>query len=225
MHRARIDLLHTWVLQAMGPSNGMRSTHLTFTSEVRSLQSRFVDAAKTLRRNVMAIVRRAEEAPALRREWDPFQSMRELLSWDPFQHMLPRLWPTGAAQRFAFTPAFDVRETKDAFVIKADLPGFREQDIDVNVTANRLTVSGKREAERVEKADTYYCSERSHGSFTRSFTLPDGVETEQIQAELKDGILALQVPKSAEAQPKHIPIRGGESADVIEPKPEEQITG
>lgn len=161
----------------------------------------------------MAIVRRGEGAPMSRmgREWDPFQSMRELMSWDPFQDVLPKLWQGGASpQRFVFAPAFDVRETKDAYLFKADLPGFREQDVDISVTGNRLTVSGNRDAEQVEESDTYYCSERTYGSFARSFTLPDGVNPDQIQAELKDGILSLRVPKSAEAQPKRISIRGGE---------------
>jgi HSP20 family protein len=134
--------------------------------------------------------------------------MRELLRWDPFQE--PRLW-RGAEER-PFAPAFDVRETKDAYFFKADLPGFREQDIDINMTANRLTISGKREAERAEDSDTYYCCERSYGAFARSFTLPEGVDADQIDADLKDGILSVRVPKTAEAQPKRVAIRSGEGA-------------
>ena len=147
------------------------------------------------------------------REWDPFQTMRELMAWDPFRDMMPRLW-RGMDERPAFIPAFDVRETKDGYVFKADVPGFREQDIDINVTGNRLTVSGKRESEQVDESDTYYCCERSAGAFTRTFTLPEGANAEQVRAELKDGVLSLHAPKSAEAQPKKIAIKpardGGE---------------
>src|SRR5438067_959430 len=102
----------------------------------------------------MAIVRRDETTPALRRttpEWDPFQSMRELMRWDPFREMLPALGTAGPA---GFAPAFDVRETKDAYLFKADLPGFREEDIDLNVSGNRLTISGQRQSEKVEDSDT-----------------------------------------------------------------------
>src|SRR5262245_170901 len=99
----------------------------------------------------MAIVRRGEAAPMARRarEWDPIEIVRDLLSWDPCQEMLPRFprfW-RGGEERMAFMPAFDVRETKDAYVFKADLPGVKEQDIEINVTGNRLTASGKRELE------------------------------------------------------------------------------
>jgi HSP20 family protein len=156
------------------------------------------------------ISRREETTPAVRsaREWDPFQTMRELMRWNPFQETAPRLW-RGADERFAIAPAFDVRETKDAYIFKADLPGFREEDIDVHVAGNRLTVSGKRESEQVDDADTYYCCERSSGSFTRSFTLPDGVNPDQVQADLKEGVLSLLIPKTAEAQPKRIQLRSG----------------
>jgi HSP20 family protein len=162
----------------------------------------------------MALMRREGSGPVTRRqqpqrEWDPFQTMREFMRWDPFREMAPRLW-RGAEERFAMAPAFDVRETKDAYLFKADLPGFREQDIDINVTGNRLTVSGQREAEQAEDSDNYYCCERSYGAFTRSFTMPDGVNGDEIEADLKDGVLSLKVPKTAETQPKRIPIRGGE---------------
>jgi len=163
----------------------------------------------------MAMVRRSEAAPLAQRtrEWDPFQTMRELMAWDPFQEMAPRVW-RGMEGRMPYMPSFDVRETKDAYLFKADLPGFREQDIDVNLTGNRLTVSGQREAEKVEDTDTCYCSERTHGSFTRSFTLPEGIDSGKIQADLKDGVLSVQVPKTVEAQPKHIPLGGAQEKKI-----------
>src|SRR6188768_2851945 len=84
-------------------------------------------------------------APLTRRfgEWDPFERMRELMQWDPFQD-LPGRW---FGSDVAFAPTFDVKEEKDAFTFKADLPGFKQEDVDISITGNRLTISGKREEE------------------------------------------------------------------------------
>jgi HSP20 family protein len=160
----------------------------------------------------MAIMRRGETPPPARRtrEWDPFQTMRELTGWDPFREMtMPRQWR--GAEDMAFVPEFDVRESKDAYIFKADLPGFREDDVEINVTGNRLTVSGKREEEHEEESDTQYVSERAFGSFTRSFTLPDGVDPNQVSAKLNDGVLTIRIQKNSTAQPKRIQLRGGQS--------------
>jgi HSP20 family protein len=156
------------------------------------------------------IVRRGNGGQQLtsQNEWSPFRAMRELLRWDPFQEMLPIAqagWPT-----VTYAPDFEVKETKDGFQFKADLPGIKEKDLEVTCTGNRLTVSGKREAEQQEKTDTYFVYERSYGSFTRSFTLPDGVDAEHIKAELKDGVLSLVVPKKAEQMPKNITVQASE---------------
>jgi HSP20 family protein len=138
-------------------------------------------------------------APA--REWDPFRMMRELMRWDPFSEMTP------IAGEEAFAPAFEVKETKEAFVFKADLPGIQEKDLEVKLTQNRLSVSGKREQEKSEKGDTYYTYERTYGSFARAFTLPEGVDGENIKAELKEGVLTLTLPKRPELQPKKIAVK------------------
>ena len=111
-------------------------------------------------------------------------------------------------------PAFDVKETKDAYRFKADVPGIQEKDIEVTVTGNRLTMSGKREAEKEERNDRYYTYERNYGSFTRSFTLPDGADLERLQATLEHGVLAITVPKKPEVQPKKIAVK----ADPSSPK-------
>ncbi len=138
-----------------------------------------------------------------REAWEPFRMLRELMRWDPFAEMTPTL----AGESGTFVPAFDIKETKDAFLFKADLPGIKESDVDVKLTQNRLTVSGKREAEKTDKGDTYYSYERSYGSFTRAFTLPDGVDAEKIKAELKNGVLTLELPKMPEHQPKTIAVK------------------
>jgi HSP20 family protein len=150
------------------------------------------------------IVRNREGAPAQpsRQDWDPMRWARDLLRWDPFREMMPS-FPTA---ELAFAPAFEVKETKDGFVFKADVPGVKEQDLDITHTGNRLTITGKREAEHEEKSDTYYASERSYGSFTRAFTLPDGVDGDHVRAELNAGVLTIVVPKLPEAQPKKISV-------------------
>jgi HSP20 family protein len=129
-----------------------------------------------------------------------------MLRWDPFQEMRPLL----PAEVPAFSPAFEVKETKDAFVFKADLPGIKEADLEVTVAGSRLIISGKREAEKEEKEDTYYAYERSFGSFTRTFTIPDEVDKEHVKAELKAGELTVVVPKTAATVAKKIPVAASE---------------
>jgi HSP20 family protein len=139
----------------------------------------------------------------LAREWDPFRAMRELLRFEPFFE-----GPSfRALENVAFSPDFEVKETKDGFEFRADLPGVKEADVDVRLTQNRLSISGKRESEKTEKGDTFYATERSYGSFTRAFTLPEGVDAERIRAELKEGVLTLVIPKKPEAQPKKIDVK------------------
>jgi HSP20 family protein len=152
-------------------------------------------------------------APLIRRfgEWDPFERMRELMQWEPFQD-IPGRWFAGEGQ---YAPMFDVREEKDVFIFKADVPGFKQEDVEISVTGNRLTISGKRDEETANEAGSYYCRERLYGSFSRSFTLPDSVNADQIEASMTDGVLMLRVPKTAEAQPKRIAVKstnGGERA-------------
>jgi len=141
--------------------------------------------------------------------------MRELIGFDPLlQDVAPRLF-RGAEDRMAFIPAFDVKETPDSYLFKADLPGFREGDVEINVTGNRLTITGKREEEQEQEQGNFFLAERSYGSFTRTFTIPEGVNSDQVRADLKDGVLSLVAPKSEESQPKKITIgsqqgQGGE---------------
>ncbi len=137
--------------------------------------------------------------------WDPWRTMRGLLSWDPFREMAP--FPTVEDRGVTFSPAFDIKETKDAYLFKADVPGIQEKDLEVTVTGNRLTVSGKREEEKEEKSDRYYSYERSYGSFSRSFTLPDGADLEKLNASLESGVLNITVPKKPEVQPKKIAVK------------------
>jgi HSP20 family protein len=135
-------------------------------------------------------------------EGEPFHWVR----WDPFRQMAPFL--TGEEQPARLTPDFEVRETKDGFVFKADVPGIKEKDLEITMTGNRLTISGKREAEKVENTDIFYARECSYGGFTRAFTLPEGTDgNNQIRAELNQGVLTLFLPKRPEQQPRRIEAR------------------
>lgn len=139
------------------------------------------------------------------RDWpSPFRAWRDMLRWDPFAQMMPSGWQE---ERALFSPDFDIKETKEAFVFKADLPGVVADDLDVNITENRLSVSGKRSEEKEEKTDTSYRCERSFGSFTRAFTLPTGVDGNKVNADLKNGVLTIQVAKKAEALPKQVKVK------------------
>lgn len=138
---------------------------------------------------------------------EPFQMLRDLLRWDPFRDV--GLLRGAIEPRMGFQPDFDVKETKDGYLIKADVPGVREKDLDVSVHGNRLQITGSRAAEKEEKTDTYFACERSVGSFTRVFTLPADIDPNEINAELKDGVLTVQLAKQPESQVKRIAIKGG----------------
>jgi HSP20 family protein len=135
--------------------------------------------------------------------WDPFHLVREALSWDPFREAEVS---ASAPERRTYAPRFDVKETKDAYVFRADLPGVKQENVEISLTGNLLSISGHREEERREQSDTTYASERSYGRFSRSFTLPEGVDGENVTADLKDGVLVLTVPKKPEVQPRKIAI-------------------
>ncbi len=153
----------------------------------------------------MAIIRRGETERGLTRggtSWDPFEVMQDLMRWDPFREL------TRGVERPAFAPSFEVRETKDAYVFKADLPGLREEDLDISLTGSRLTIAGQRQEEKREEGERFYTYERSFGAFSRSFTLPEGVDAEHVQGEMKDGVLTVVIPKTPEVQPKRIQLKG-----------------
>jgi HSP20 family protein len=135
-----------------------------------------------------------------RMELDPVRALRELMRWDPFREMAPMF------REGPWAPSFEVREGKEGYVFKADLPGIKPEDLEIRLAGNRLEFSGKREVDHESKGDTFYAYERSYGTFTRIFTLPDGFDAEHIRTELKEGVLTVAVPKKVEAQPKKITV-------------------
>jgi HSP20 family protein len=128
---------------------------------------------------------------------DPFSMARELLTWDPFH---------GGRPASVFSPPFEVKETPDAFVLKADLPGVAEPELDLAVHNNVLTVSGSRRAEERKDGESYALNERQFGTFSRSFALPDMADGERIEAKLDRGVLTLTIAKKAAAKPRRIAV-------------------
>ena len=114
-------------------------------------------------------------------------------------------WALGGS----WAPAVDIYEKDGNIVLKAELPGVDPKDVDVRVENNLLTLRGERKFDTEVKRDNYHRVERSYGSFSRSFTLPNVVDTQNIKAEYRDGVLHLTLPKREEAKPRQIQINVG----------------
>ncbi len=140
--------------------------------------------------------------------WEP---VRELNS---IQNEMNRLFNTffeapvgtGAAAARRWIPAMDLVETGEDFVLRADLPGLSEEDVNIELEDNVLTISGERRAEHEERKEGYYRVERASGSFSRSLTLPEGIDPEKVSASFNRGVLEVRVPKPEERKPRKVAI-------------------
>lgn len=138
--------------------------------------------------------------------WDPFRNISGL------QEQVNRLFESnlrGRTDESALTtwaPYVDIYETENELVLKADLPEVTEKDIDIHVENNMLTIRGERKFEQKVKEENYLRVERAYGAFSRSFSLPNTVNTEAITAEYKNGVLTVVMPKRAESKPKQVKI-------------------
>lgn len=150
----------------------------------------------------LSIKKHASDPPTAE---SPLRVMRRLLGWDPFQQMTPFIPSEEPALSFA--PAFEVKETKDGYEFRGDIPGVKEDDVEVTITGNRLSIAGSREQEVEETTGRYFASERLYGSFVRTFTLPEGVDPDGVSASLESGVLHVTLPKKAESQPKKISLK------------------
>jgi HSP20 family protein len=111
-------------------------------------------------------------------------------------------------------PAMDLLESGDDFVLKADLPGMSEEDVNIELEDSTLTISGERKTEHQQEGEGYYRVERATGSFSRSLTLPKGVDPEAVTARFDRGVLEVRIPKPAERKPRKISIGGSEPAAI-----------
>jgi HSP20 family protein len=155
--------------------------------------------------------------------------MTVLTRWDPFrefstlQDRMNRLFRDSFGDReealttSSFAPAVDVYEDEHNITLKIEVPGIDEKDIDVRIENNTLTVHGERKFEKEEKEENYRRVERQYGSFTRSFTLPNTVDTDSVTANYDKGVLKIKLAKKAEAKPKQIKVSVG-SEKALEAK-------
>jgi HSP20 family protein len=146
--------------------------------------------------------------------WD---SSREL---DSLQSDMNRLFdsffgtgraPNGAGAR-RWIPAMDLVETDDHLVLRADLPGIDEKDVDIEIKDGVLTVSGERKTEHESKEEGYYRVERAFGHFSRSLSLPDGIDSEKVTANFDRGVLEVKIPKPEQTKPHRVQIAAGNGA-------------
>lgn len=143
--------------------------------------------------------------------WDPFRELGTLES--RLEKYLGRpLLAGNGGQKEAMTvaqwaPAVDVTEDDKEYLVKAELPDLKKEDVKVTVENGELTISGERKFEKEEKGKKYHRIERSYGSFVRSFTLPEAVNGEKVNAEFKDGLLAVHLPKDEKAKPKSVEVK------------------
>jgi HSP20 family protein len=142
--------------------------------------------------------------------WDPFREVTSLR--DEVNRLFSRtLGDTGSGT--IWSPPMDVFDTQEAIVLKAELPGLRSDDLDIEVDDNVLTIRGERKLEEKVEEGRYYRLERSYGQFSRSLSLPQGVKADQIAASFNDGVLEVRVPKADEVKPRKITVgQGGEQA-------------
>ena len=143
--------------------------------------------------------------------WDPFRELEDMSTRlnRVFGHPMAR----GAADHskdamtvFDWAPTVDIAETPEEFVVKAELPEVKKEDVKVTVTNGILRVEGNRKQEKEENGKKFHRIERSYGSFLRTFTLPDNVDDTKVRAEFKDGMLMVRLPKSEKVKPKAIDI-------------------
>ncbi len=146
-----------------------------------------------------------------------------LIRWNPetdllrgrvdrlFNQMLGDLWgvpqTTEEVSARRWMPAVDIRETADALVLSAELPGLTKDNVNITLENNVLSLSGERRFEKEVKEETFHRMERSYGEFTRSFTLPANVRTDKVEASFTDGVLTITLPKVEESKPRKIAIR------------------
>jgi HSP20 family protein len=135
--------------------------------------------------------------------WDPFADLNRIQREFEKNFFGPRTRPAD------FAPAVDVHEESEALVLRAELPGVKREDIEIQVDGNVLTLKGERKLESERKDRQYHRVERSYGTFVRQFQLPTNVDSSQIDAQLAEGVLTLKLPKKQEQKARKIEVKNG----------------
>jgi HSP20 family protein len=164
-------------------------------------------------------VTREKSAAPMPQAWQPLDAFHRQIdrlfddvgrgNWPNLFAHEPRWWPS--ARLAVAAPAVDVAESEKAYEITAELPGMDEKNVEVKVVDGSITIKGEKQEEKEEKKKDYYLHERHYGAFERSFTLPDGVDADKIEASFKKGVLTVTLPKKPEAQKpaKKIEVKAG----------------
>jgi HSP20 family protein len=156
--------------------------------------------------------------------WDPFRELSALQS--RMNRLFEEQYGGGSREESltagAFVPPVDIYEDEHSVQLKLEVPGIAEKDLDIRVENNVLTVSGERKFEQEQKEENFHRVERRYGSFTRSFTLPNTVSTDDIQANYEQGVLNIRLAKRAEAKPKQIKVNVGSQKAIDGKKVESQ---
>jgi HSP20 family protein len=141
--------------------------------------------------------------------WDPFRELEDMSERLNRVFSRPSLRNSGKENLTVadWMPTVDISETEGEYLIKAELPEVRKEDVKVTVENGVLTLQGERRQEKEEKGKRFHRVERSYGSFVRSFTLPESVDESFVKAEYKDGVLNLHLPKSEKVKPKAIDVK------------------
>ena len=147
--------------------------------------------------------------------WEPMRELNTLQT--EMNRLFNSFFDEGGrnGERRRWAPAVDLVEREDSLVLRADLPGLKEEDVHIEVRDNVLTISGERRAEFEDSEQGYYRIERAFGSFSRSLTLPEGVDSDKIDASFENGVLEVKIPKPEARKPKRISI-GGKDQKTIE---------
>lgn len=159
------------------------------------------------RRNMSALTKWSPfRLPAL---GEPLRDFEEM--WDRFFPFFGRRWPAPHIEPegwfTAWTPSIDIEEDDREYLLRAELPGMKKEEVKVKVEGGTLSISGEREQEKEEKDKKYLRVERTYGAFVRSFALPEAVLPEKLSAEFKDGVLNIHLPKDESAKPKAIEVK------------------
>jgi len=140
--------------------------------------------------------------------WEPAREVDSLQS--DVNRVFDAFFGNGSGSRTRrWVPAMDLVETDDHLVLRADLPGLSRDDVEIEIKDGVLTVAGERRADHEEKSEGFYRVERSFGRFSRSMTLPDGIDADTIAAEFDDGVLEVRIPKPERRKPHRVAIGSG----------------
>lgn len=140
--------------------------------------------------------------------WQPFRELDAMARRfeDIFDRPFLPVWRRLPAEEREWTPAIEVFEKEDEFVVRAELPGMKEEDVDISVSDDTLTIRGEKKSENEVKEENYHYCERSYGSFLRSIALPSNIDGKSIEASYDSGVLEISLPKAAEVKPKKIAV-------------------